>query len=198
MRSTELNEEPYNLSQQNVTLSPAAASENSSSICKIEPESPPASVNGQDTAREQDVSQTVSPSTSHATDKSFCKEQIHEMTRRLSPLNPPSSQSTVINNCKEASEVPVKQRKPDLDMQRLINHLRQSSANHHSTAPTPNAMTSDEDMFYFCKHCNIIFLDRAMYHLHSGLHNCNSPLQCNLCGKKCANPLEFSAHIIHT
>ncbi|XP_067929950.1 zinc finger protein Helios-like [Watersipora subatra] len=50
----------------------------------------------------------------------------------------------------------------------------------------------------FCEYCDIIFLDRAMYNLHAGLHNCNSPLQCNICGKKCSTPLQFAAHVIHS
>lgn len=66
----------------------------------------------------------------------------------------------------------------------------------HDTTTLQQALGGN--MFYVCRHCNIIFLDRAMYHLHTGLHNRNCPLQCNICGKECANPLEFSAHIIHT
>mgnify|MGYP001793342959 CR=1 FL=1 len=74
-----------------------------------------------------------------------------------------------------------------LDRQWLTNYMLLQQAAH-----------SSREMLHLCQHCGIIFLDRAMYYLHSGLHNHNSPLQCNLCGKKCSSPLEFSAHIIHT
>lgn len=57
---------------------------------------------------------------------------------------------------------------------------------------------NSEQRFYTCYYCRIIFLDRAMFHLHAGLHNHNSPWQCNICGKMCSSPLEFAAHVIHT
>lgn len=67
----------------------------------------------------------------------------------------------------------------------------------HSLSLRQMLSNSPTSPLYVCVHCNIIFLDRAMYNLHVGLHNCNSPLQCNICGKNCATALEFSAHIIH-
>jgi len=65
------------------------------------------------------------------------------------------------------------------------------------TGPDVLQKLKDQDIFQ-CIHCDIFFLDRAMFHLHSGLHNHNSPWQCNICGKKCNSKLEFSAHVIHS
>ena len=48
-----------------------------------------------------------------------------------------------------------------------------------------------------CKHCDVIFLNRTLYHLHMGLHNVNNPWQCNICGRACNDVHDFTAHVIH-
>ena len=48
-----------------------------------------------------------------------------------------------------------------------------------------------------CRYCEIIFLNKAIYYLHMGLHNVNNQWQCNVCGKICKNSVDFAAHIIH-
>ena len=48
-----------------------------------------------------------------------------------------------------------------------------------------------------CRYCEIIFLNKAVYYLHMGLHNVNNQWQCNVCGKICKNSVDFAAHIIH-
>ena len=48
-----------------------------------------------------------------------------------------------------------------------------------------------------CKHCNIIFMDKTLYHLHMGLHNLNDPWQCNMCGQKCKDLHQFTSHVLH-
>ncbi|GAB1608071.1 zinc finger protein Helios-like [Argonauta hians] len=48
-----------------------------------------------------------------------------------------------------------------------------------------------------CKHCDVIFLNRILYHLHMGLHNVNNPWQCNICGKVCNDVHNFTTHAIH-
>lgn len=48
-----------------------------------------------------------------------------------------------------------------------------------------------------CRYCEIIFLNKAIYYLHMGLHNVNNQWQCNVCGKICKNAVDFAAHIIH-
>lgn len=63
----------------------------------------------------------------------------------------------------------------------------------------PNLMSvlmKNKDL-HMCKYCEIIFPNRTLYYLHMGLHNVNTPWQCNLCGKVCANVHDFNAHIIH-
>jgi uncharacterized C2H2 Zn-finger protein/antitoxin component of MazEF toxin-antitoxin module len=50
---------------------------------------------------------------------------------------------------------------------------------------------------YFCRFCEVIFLNRTMFYLHKGLHNVNNPWQCNMCGQMYTNVHDFSAHIIH-
>ena len=48
-----------------------------------------------------------------------------------------------------------------------------------------------------CRYCEIIFLNKAVYYLHMGLHNVNNHWQCNVCGKICKNAVDFAAHVIH-
>jgi len=48
-----------------------------------------------------------------------------------------------------------------------------------------------------CKFCDILFLNKAIYYLHMGLHNVNNPWQCNVCGKICKDAVDFAAHVIH-
>ena len=48
-----------------------------------------------------------------------------------------------------------------------------------------------------CKHCEIVFFNKAIYYLHMGLHNVNNPWQCNACGKICNDAVDFAAHVIH-
>ena len=48
-----------------------------------------------------------------------------------------------------------------------------------------------------CKHCNIIFVDKTLYHLHMGLHNLNDPWQCNMCGQQCKDLHQFTSHVLH-
>ncbi|XP_061179299.1 uncharacterized protein LOC133187890 [Saccostrea echinata] len=50
---------------------------------------------------------------------------------------------------------------------------------------------------YFCRFCDIIFLNRTTFYLHKGLHNVNNPWQCNMCGQLYTNVHDFTAHIIH-
>lgn len=79
------------------------------------------------------------------------------------------------------------------------NHKSSKSIQQQSCSTQVQSLLSNSNAgeLYACTYCSIIFLDRAMYNLHAGLHNCNSPLQCNICGKKCSTALEFSAHVIH-
>ncbi|XP_059157579.1 uncharacterized protein LOC131941961 [Physella acuta] len=49
----------------------------------------------------------------------------------------------------------------------------------------------------YCPHCEILFLDVTLFHLHMGLHNVNNPWQCNTCGLVCSGRLEFNTHVLH-
>ncbi|KAK6993992.1 hypothetical protein BgiMline_010567 [Biomphalaria glabrata] len=49
----------------------------------------------------------------------------------------------------------------------------------------------------YCPHCEILFLDVTLFHLHMGLHNVNNPWQCNTCGLVCAGRLDFNTHVLH-
>lgn len=49
----------------------------------------------------------------------------------------------------------------------------------------------------YCPHCEILFLDATLFHLHMGLHNVNNPWQCNTCGLVCSGRLDFSTHVLH-
>ncbi|XP_021341115.1 uncharacterized protein LOC110442035 [Mizuhopecten yessoensis] len=68
-----------------------------------------------------------------------------------------------------------------------------------SDGKEPNIMSAlmkNKDL-HMCKYCEIIFPNRTLYYLHMGLHNVNTPWQCNMCGKVCGNVHDFNAHIIH-
>ena len=45
--------------------------------------------------------------------------------------------------------------------------------------------------------CCVIYTDQILYYLHMGLHNRNSPWQCNLCGVTCSGVQDFTSHVIH-
>ena len=47
-----------------------------------------------------------------------------------------------------------------------------------------------------CHHCNIIFYDYTMYHLHESLHlpHNEDPFRCPSCGKDCQDRIEFMFH----
>ncbi|CAG5131192.1 unnamed protein product [Candidula unifasciata] len=49
----------------------------------------------------------------------------------------------------------------------------------------------------YCPHCEILFLDVTLFHLHMGLHNVNNPWQCNTCGLVCTGRLDFNIHVLH-
>ncbi|KAH9492977.1 hypothetical protein Btru_022804 [Bulinus truncatus] len=49
----------------------------------------------------------------------------------------------------------------------------------------------------YCPHCEILFLDVTLFHLHMGLHNVNNPWQCNTCGLVCSGRLDFNTHVLH-
>ena len=49
----------------------------------------------------------------------------------------------------------------------------------------------------YCPHCEILYLDVTLFHLHMGLHNVNNPWQCNSCGLVCGGRLEFNTHVLH-
>ena len=157
--------------------------------CKTEPLTPPAS--NSDEKQTRSSSASSQPSTSASTPSPL--NQLHTKQSSQSLDKPNHDSCTSVDSTTRRStpsEAPS-------------NSDKSSSKNEAGGAMNPiqalqRALGDSKEMFYFCIHCNIIFLDRAMYHLHTGLHNRNSPFQCNICGKEYSNPLEFSAHIIHT
>ncbi|KAL3842292.1 hypothetical protein ACJMK2_020322 [Sinanodonta woodiana] len=81
-------------------------------------------------------------------------------------------------------------------------HLRGRSTSNEacmdSQEPDPTVETGrNQGQSLMCKHCQIIFLQKAIYYLHMGLHNVNNPWQCNVCGKECIDAIDFTAHVIH-
>ena len=138
------------------------------------------------------------------------KTKINEEASHAITENLHEEQTTVTsdNSAIKLSSKPagVKQQMPESIGQQLISSAADRPADwmlNRDLAPrlemqSHNTLLGRSNELYFCTYCDIIFLNRAMYNLHAGLHNCNSPLQCNICGKKCATALEFSAHIIHS
>lgn len=74
---------------------------------------------------------------------------------------------------------------------------RQSSAVTEEVSSPHELLKHLNKPVYFCRFCDIIFLNRTTFYLHKGLHNVNNPWQCNMCGQLYNNVHDFSAHIIH-
>ncbi|GFN84339.1 Zinc finger protein 423-like [Plakobranchus ocellatus] len=72
----------------------------------------------------------------------------------------------------------------------------QSAAPHTTDSPLPGPSSRVGEARY-CPHCEILFLDVTLFHLHMGLHNVNNPWQCNTCGLACSGRLEFNTHVLH-
>ena len=64
----------------------------------------------------------------------------------------------------------------------------------NSFSPAPPSRVGEAR---YCPHCEILFLDVTLFHLHMGLHNVNNPWQCNTCGLACSGRLEFNTHVLH-
>ena len=57
------------------------------------------------------------------------------------------------------------------------------------------AQEGDERRAYSCQHCGISFDDCVMFTIHSGYHGFRDPFECNLCGEKTRDRLEFFLHL---
>jgi len=57
------------------------------------------------------------------------------------------------------------------------------------------ASTASPPKTYKCHHCGIIFLDYILYSMHTGYHNFDDPLRCNICGRRSNDIHEFYTHI---
>ena len=161
-------------------------------ICKTEPVSPPPEVIPEPAIDDTKTTETATTSDTAAT-----------TAEQLTPSHAASTSADVSstdyfrNLQQSVLTTSYSQSTPNWPQKVQENHKFQNTEK-RQTLPTGKAQTnSRSNELYFCKHCDVIFLDRAMYNLHAGLHNCNSPLQCNICGKKCSTALEFAAHVIH-
>lgn len=63
-----------------------------------------------------------------------------------------------------------------------------------TTSVTPTADAG----IHHCQHCNIIFHDYTMFHLHQSLHSPreDDPFLCPSCQKHCQDRIEFMFHIV--
>lgn len=75
------------------------------------------------------------------------------------------------------------------------------SASSHDTASIDgqpseksDCLAADLSDLYSCRHCGIYFKNCILHTLHMGCHGHNDPFQCNICGVKCKDPLEFHCH----
>lgn len=123
-------------------------------------------------------------------------EQVDPLqeTSRPSPqrlLSKPGDKPNLISgkNCKESSvSVP-----PLLDEKQEGDERKDSqldTANRNATASKKSPSKT-----YKCHHCGIIFLDYILYSMHSGYHNFDDPLRCNICGRRSNDIHEFYTHI---
>jgi len=74
---------------------------------------------------------------------------------------------------------------------------RVAAANPRTNKDVFAYVLDNQDKLLMCRFCNVIYTDQILYYLHMGLHNHNSPWQCNLCGVTCAGVQDFTSHVIH-
>lgn len=58
------------------------------------------------------------------------------------------------------------------------------------SSPTAISMAYNE-----CRHCEVIFKNQILFELHMGLHSRTDPFQCNMCGNKCGDAVNFFLHV---
>lgn len=187
-----------------ISSSPTINQQHKMQQCKTEPLTPQTSDSEEKETRACSISSLESLSAftmtrknsetpvNMAVEKTFPNSAYHKQAPKAH-YKPMISTTHDRSTTTSTSESPVSRQTPN----KICNKSDSGGAMNPIQA-LQRALGESKEMFYFCIHCNIIFLDRAMYHLHTGLHNCNSPFQCNICGKEHSNALEFSAHIIHT
>lgn len=117
------------------------------------------------------------------------QETSKSSSQRL--LSKPGDKPNLISgkNCKEkaAPMPPLLDVKQEGDVRKdgqLDTAKRNSATNKKSPSKT-----------YKCHHCGIIFLDYILYSMHSGYHNFDDPLRCNICGRRSNDIHEFYTHI---
>lgn len=55
--------------------------------------------------------------------------------------------------------------------------------------------SSLEGREFECRHCRMIFQDYVMFSIHSDHHGYLDPFECNMCGEKCEDRIQFFLHI---
>lgn len=55
--------------------------------------------------------------------------------------------------------------------------------------------SSFEGREFECRHCRMIFEDYVMFSIHSDHHGYLDPFECNMCGEKCEDRIQFFLHI---
>lgn len=85
------------------------------------------------------------------------------------------------------------------DIEEVVSFSDPSIAS-HDTSVVDRSSENDDSLavnlsdLYLCQHCGIYFKNCILHTLHMGCHGYNDPFQCNICGVKCKDALEFHCH----
>ncbi|XP_076451226.1 uncharacterized protein LOC143287169 [Babylonia areolata] len=95
---------------------------------------------------------------------------------------------------------------PELQVTIARPKTRQDASTQHTAVSVSGDVPSLSDMLvyyesqgkiYRCHHCKILFEERGMYFLHKSLHGEQSPWECSMCHKICADKNDFHLHFVN-
>ena len=95
---------------------------------------------------------------------------------------------------------------PELNVSISRPKIRQDASTQHNTVNIQGDVPSLNDILvyyesqgkiYRCAHCKILFEERGMYFLHKSLHGEQSPWECSICHKMCADKNDFHLHFVN-
>ncbi|KAK7093600.1 uncharacterized protein [Littorina saxatilis] len=95
---------------------------------------------------------------------------------------------------------------PELNVTISRPKTRQDASTQHNAVSLSGDVPSLNDVLvyyesqgklYRCNHCKILFEERGMFFLHKSLHGEQSPWECSICHKVCADKNDFHLHFVN-
>ncbi|KAL8593879.1 hypothetical protein ACOMHN_023795 [Nucella lapillus] len=135
-----------------------------------------------------------------------------------SPLPPPQSANASVRSSADSTSnlseffstlqgmIHRSQDIPELQVSIGRPKTRQDASTQHSAVNVTGDVPSLSDLLvyyesqgriYRCHHCKILFEERGMYFLHKSLHGEQSPWECSICHKICADKNDFHLHFVN-